>query len=67
MTVALRMVLDVSFELRPHHQSRFLWQAQYLVKLAIAPHIVLDVSFEIRPHRQSPFSWQGAVFGEVGG
>ena len=33
MPVALRIVNDVSYERRINHDTRFAWQAQYLVRL----------------------------------
>ena len=33
LTVALRIVNDVSYAMRINHEIHFAWQAQYLVKL----------------------------------
>ena len=33
MTLALRIVNDVSYLMRINHEIHFAWQAQYLVKL----------------------------------
>ena len=33
MPVALRIVTDVSYVMRIHHDIPFAWQAQYLVRL----------------------------------
>ena len=36
MSVALRIVNDVSYAIRINHEIHFAWQAQYLVKLEAA-------------------------------
>ena len=36
MSVALRIVNDVSYAMRINHEIHFAWQAQYLVKLEAA-------------------------------
>ena len=70
MPVAPRIVSDVSYVMRIHHEIHFAWQARYLVRL--------EVDACCSAHCKWPFicdadqSWHsfcvaGAVFGEVGG
>ena len=50
MSVALRIVNDVSYVMRINHEIHFAWQAQYLVswRLPVALRIVNDVSYVMR-------------------
>ena len=51
LTVAPRIVNDVSYVIWINHEIDFAWQAQYLVKLEgepVAPRIVNDVSYVMR-------------------
>ena len=70
LTVAPRIVNDVSYVMRINHEIHFAWQAQYLVKL--------EAAFCCSAHCKWRFicdvdqSWDsfcvaGAVFGDVGG
>ena len=67
---APRMVLDVSFETRSHHQSRVLRQTQYSVKLAdefcCSAHCTGRFISDKAPSSES-FFVEGAVFGKSEG
>ena len=67
---APRIVLDVSFEIRIHHQSHVWRQAQYLVKLAdescCSAHCTGRFICDADQSCDS-FFVSGAVFGELGG
>ena len=57
LTVAPRIVNDVSYVIRINHEIHFAWQAQYLVAwrvLTVALRIVNDVSYVMWIN----FAWQ---------
>ena len=56
LTVAPRIVNDVSYVMRINHEIHFAWQAQYLVRLD--PRIVNDVSYVMRINHEIHFAWQ---------
>ena len=62
LTVALRIVNDVSYVMRINHEIHFAWQAQYLVRLegdlTVAPRIVNDVSYVMWIMAAIHFAWQ---------
>ena len=68
--VALRIVLDVSFEIRLHPQSHSSWQAQYLVKLVddlcCSAHCTGRFMWD-KDQSSESFFVGDAVFGELGG
>ena len=67
-SVAPRIVLDVSFEIRLHQQSHFSWQVQYLVSLADESCCSAHCTWRFIWDDQSSESFfVAAIFGEVGG
>ena len=59
LTVAPRIVNDVSYVMRINHEIHFAWQAQYLWRvLTVAPRIVNDVSYVMRINHEIHFAWQ---------
>ena len=59
LTVALRIVNDVSYVMWINHEIHFAWQAQYLVKLeGDALRIVNDVSYATRINHEIRVAWQ---------
>ena len=61
LTVAPRIVNDVSYVMWINHEIHFAWQAQYLVKLEVMPvalRIVNDVSYAMRINHEIHFAWQ---------
>ena len=60
LTVAPRIVSNVSYVTRSNHEIHFAWQAQYLVRLegdAFCSRIVNDVAYAMRINHEIHFAW----------
>ena len=62
LTFVPRIVNNVSYVIRIHHEIHFAWQAQYLVRLqrvlTFAPRIVNKVSYAMRINHEIHFACQ---------
>ena len=70
ISVAPRIVNDVSYVTRINDASHFTWQEQYLVTLVymtpVAPRNVNDVSYVTDINHESHFTWQVQYLDEFG-
>ena len=60
LTVAPRIVNDVSYVMWINHEIHFAWQAQYLVRLesVVCCSVVNDVSYVMWINHEIHFAWQ---------
>ena len=61
LTVAPRIVNDVSYVMWINHEIHFAWQAQYWGSwrvMSVALRIVNDVSYAMRINHEIHFAWQ---------